>query len=365
MVRKRFDTIRKNSILKTLIIPKIVHKTSLLSIHLPEKFVKELNKLMFKFIRGSKWEKISRSKLSCSIEEGGAKMIDIKQYFSALKFRHIGKLFNKDDSVSWKIIENLCLPDNSFFCVLRSNCRQNNMIVNSLISLRFSKSALKTLEVFSDASDEIKTGNKLLWLNKGVKYQNKPIFNDEFFNADIYDFYQLVKTNGDLFSYDEIAINFRMNPNNHSFIKYIKLISALPINWLNETCVLSTMPNFNEFKEKLLTLIELLSTSNKIAYAFLREKFKDIPSKQQIKWCESLQISSNFINWKAIYENNYFSITETKLRSFQMKLNLRSIVINIQLAGFDIIDSELCTFCLQHPETINHLFLNCKIVENF
>ena len=44
---------------------------------------------------------------------------------------------------------------------------------------------------------------------------------------------------------------------------------------------------------------------------------------------------------------------------------MRSIVTNIQLAGFVIIDSELCTFCLQYPETINHLFLNCKIVENF
>ena len=52
----------KITILKTLIIPKIVHKASLLPIHLPEKFVKELNKLLFKFIWGSKWEKISRVK---------------------------------------------------------------------------------------------------------------------------------------------------------------------------------------------------------------------------------------------------------------------------------------------------------------
>ena len=42
-------------------------------------------------------------------------------------------------------------------------------------------------------------------------YQNKLIFNDEFFNAGIHDFYQLVKTNGDLFSYDEIAI-MNLNP---------------------------------------------------------------------------------------------------------------------------------------------------------
>ena len=44
---------------------------------------------------------------------------------------------------------------------------------------------------------------------------------------------------------------------------------------------------------------------------------------------------------------------------------MRSIVTNVQLAGFDITDSEMCAFCLQHPETINHLFLDCKIVVKF
>ena len=64
------------------------------------------------------------------------------------------------------------------------------MIVDNLISLRFSKGALKTLKAILDASDEIKTGTKFLWLNKSAKYRNKPIFNNEIFKAGIYDFYQ-------------------------------------------------------------------------------------------------------------------------------------------------------------------------------
>ena len=54
------------------------------------------------------------------------------------------------------------------------------MIVNDLILLRFAKSPLKTLKAILDASDKIKTGTKFLWLNKSVKHQNKPIFNDRF-----------------------------------------------------------------------------------------------------------------------------------------------------------------------------------------
>ena len=115
-------------------------------------------------------------------------------------------------------------------------------------------------------------------------------------------------------------------------------------------------------KKKILTQIELLSISNRTVYAFLREKSKVLPTKLQLKWYESLQTSANCMKWKKIYKNNYFSAIETKLRSFQIKLNLRFIVTNVQLAGFDIIYIETCTFCLQYLETINCLFLECEIV---
>ena len=65
---------------------------------------------------------------------------------------------------------------------------------------------------------------------------------------------------------------------------------------LNENCTLSAASNFNEFKEKMLTQIELLSKSNRTVYAFLREKSLVFPIKQQLKWCENLQTSSNSIN---------------------------------------------------------------------
>ena len=91
-----------------------------------------------------------------------------------------------------------------------------------------------------------------------------------------------------------------MTPNNHSFIKYVKLILAITMIWLNEHCTLSAAFDFNEFKEKILTQIELLSKSNRTVYILLREKSKVLPIKQQLKWCKKLQTSSNSINWKKI-----------------------------------------------------------------
>ena len=36
--------------------------------------------------------------------------------------------------------------------------------------------------------------------------------------------------------------------------------------------------------------------------------------------------------------------------------------MNVQLAGFGIIDSELCSFCLQQPETLMHFFWSVNLL---
>ena len=65
--------------------------------------------------------------------------------------------------------------------------------MNNLVFLRFSKNTLKTLKCILDISENINPGTKFLWFNKFVKYRNKPVFYEEFFEAGIYDLYQLKK----------------------------------------------------------------------------------------------------------------------------------------------------------------------------
>ena len=102
-----------------------------------------------------------------------------------------------------------------------------------------------------------------------------------------------------------------MTPKNQSFVKYIKLISALPLKWINNDYPANGLHKFIEFKKKMLSQIELLGQSNKTAYTFLREKSKILPVKQQLKWCDILQTPAESIHWKKVYKNNYFSTMET------------------------------------------------------
>ena len=105
-----------------------------------------------------------------------------------------------------------------------------------------------------------------------------------------------------------------MKPNNQSFVKYIKLISALPLKWINNDYSANGFYKFIEFKKKILSQIELLGQPNKKAYTFLREKSKILPLK--LKPCEVLQLPPDSIDWKKVYEKLFFNYrNKTKILS--------------------------------------------------
>ena len=221
----------KITILKSLVIPKIVYKATYLPVTLPESFIKELNQIMYKFIWGSKWEKVGRSQLCCDVKEGGGKMIDIKQYVLSLRHNFIFKLFDNNYQSSWKSLEHRCIDENVLFCILRSNIKLNSMLIGRVAFLRFTLTTLGTLKHFCNIDND----SKYLWFNKAVKYRNQPMFVEEFCKPGIFYFFQLLKSDFEFYSYDEVASAFHMTPNNTSFIEYIKLISAIPMAWTTTT----------------------------------------------------------------------------------------------------------------------------------
>ena len=103
-------------------------------------------------------------------------------------------------------------------------------------------------------------------LNKAVKYQNKPILIEEFLKVGIFHFKQLTDSNGEIISYDDLALLNGMNPNNYSFIKHVKLISAIPTHWIGE------VPTSDELlwvsKEKAKEIIIYLGKSSKTVYMY-------------------------------------------------------------------------------------------------
>ena len=160
-------------------------------------------------------------------------------------------------------------------------------MIAKLAFLRFTRSTLPTLKSVVNASKIPSPGNKFLWLNKNLKYQNKPVFIEEFFNAGIFDFEQLLDSDGNIKSYDTLSADFGLTLNNCSFIKHVKMTSAIPLAWQHETL---SNQHFLLFKEKIIQLVALLEKSNKTAYAFLRKKTKFCQlsnNRSGVKFCKS------------------------------------------------------------------------------
>ena len=82
-----------------------------------------------------------------------------------------------------------------------------------------------------------------------------------------------------------------MRTNNNAFIKYNKLIAAIPTKWIQN---LSLTSNFDCFKNNVTQIVFTLTTCKK-AYCLLKEKTKILPKNSKIsgvKNCRSQLILS-------------------------------------------------------------------------
>ena len=88
----------KVTIIKSLLIPKLVYVSSLLPTLL--KIIKQVNHIIFTFLRKGK-DKVTRFSAINTLEEGGIKMIDIEIMIKALRLAWSKRIFNNNDS-TWK-----------------------------------------------------------------------------------------------------------------------------------------------------------------------------------------------------------------------------------------------------------------------
>ena len=73
-------------------------------------------------------------------------------------------------------------------------------------------------------------------------------------------------------------------------------------------------------------------------------------------FCDSL------IDFRNEFRNIYKITNVTKYRSFQYRLLQRGLVTNIQLEKWNILTTNLCSFCKNVTETVVHLLCQCTVV---
>ena len=122
---RNLTLIGKITILKNLVIglPQVTYKASMLPVIFPKNFITKINKLMYQFVWGSKWERVGRNVFCSSLEKGGANMIHLQSYLTALHAKYLSCLFSESFFSQWKTIESLFFDHNLLYAVLTSNLK--------------------------------------------------------------------------------------------------------------------------------------------------------------------------------------------------------------------------------------------------
>ena len=98
LVLKGASLCGKVTLIKSLLIPKIIYTSSLLPT--PEHIVKDLNHILYTFLWKGK-DNVTRASTINNYEEGGIKMVDIESLIKPLRLSWLKRIFS-DNSGAWK-----------------------------------------------------------------------------------------------------------------------------------------------------------------------------------------------------------------------------------------------------------------------
>ena len=79
------------------------------------------------------------------------------------------------------------------------------------------------------------------------------------------------------------------------------------------------------------------------------------------KWNQKLSTNYNMNDWKTFFSIPFTVTNDRKMQWFQIRILHRIIGTNDFLYKIKYIENNLCTFCRQKAETIEHLFWECGL----
>ena len=346
--KRNISPIGKIAIIKCMIMSKITH----LIMNLPdpdEKFINLLEKELYSFIWDSKPNKIGKATLCKEYAEGGLRMVNVRHTITSLKTSILRKIHTDRFLSNW--------TENLYPNIIQIKRYGIDFIkkIKKDLNNEFWIDILKHMEkIYTKAKpnnyEEIVTDH--LFYNENIIRDRNSIFIRNWAENDILYIHQLMKDNGVFLSYLEFQNKY---PN-------------IQTNILDFLGVVRAVKRYVNRFQKPVDFVLVLQ-SNK-PWLWLNKGNKFILSKlndNQLNPAAILKWNQLFhnINWKKVFTTVYTSTTEVKLRWFQYRIIHRIIPTQRFLYIRKIVGSPLCNFCYSVEQDIDHLFFDCRVVNNF
>lgn len=337
-------------LIKTFAISQLVFLFSVLP-NPPDHFIKTLNEMFYKFIWSNKRDKVSRSVMCNTKNNGGLKMINLLFFCNSLKCKWVKQLL--DDSFKpWKVLFTYELKKYGSSFLFKCNFAKNDVCISNLF-------IRQVCDAWADYNFHIPSENfsdQFILNNSCLKINGEIFFHKDLLQCNVFKVLDFFENNGKVKPFDNFISNLHLS--NFSFIHYFSIVDAIPSSWKRDR-MNPSLPNVNEVR---LIKFSIANKPSVLIYNDTLSRHSSMPKAIQ-KW--NHLFSDSTFNWNAIYALPFRVIRKPKVQYLQFRLLHRIIGVNSYLFRLKVKDSPLCSFCNEEEETIEHLFWNCPISNSF
>ena len=350
----------RSCIVNTLGLSQFIYLASL--VVFPENVIKTIEQLVSNFIWRGRKAKVKRQTLINKTEDGGIGLIDIRSKVKSLQCYWVVRYASEGEAL-WKRIWNHHLKSVGNNLFLYCNYDPAAIECMKIFPLYYKHVLMSWAEISQNtptSAEEV--GNQLIWNNRFIKVDHKPIFYGHFFESGAIRIKDLFYSNKNLkpFKYwVEKGIE------SNSFFKWIAIVDAIPKDWKilikNNDCV----ANCGKEGFKICIKSEqytLNSLKNNILYESFLSK-RSLPPTNKVRLNNIFDIQEE--EWINIYCLPKTVNVDHKTKELQYKILNNYLNTNARLKRIKILDDDLCSFCNEEAETLEHLFLSCAHVKKF
>lgn len=350
----------KSVVVNSLIGGSLAYCGSVLSC--PDDLIKKMNDVIMDFYWSGKPDKIKRDTIRGPSNLGGTGLINIECKLQALKLKWLNKYTQVQGK--WKYLFD--------FWIEKANREENLgwfVFCNpSSFSSRTTSFYRSLLQAF------VKTGGKIeldltcinealvipLW-NNTVITGSKKILNSKILQPCGMVLLKHVLKNGMLLSVSELAQRCNIRPINAG-----KIMAGLR-NHIDKTFIKETregpanhVSNWLAFETEDQEMVPVHDLSVKSVYNSLVKK-AFIPPKAENVWPSRLNIRQDCLDWKEIWKKANSKAIDHEDKDLWFRLRHRILPTKDTLSRMKMVNDRLCGLCLQEDETIEHLFIYCRI----
>ena len=141
----------------------------------PSHIIKEVNQIIYKFLwKGT--DKVTRLSAINKFEEGGLEMIDLETMIKALRLAWLSRIFS-DGKGTWKTYLKHLFQGSGELLIFSCNYDMKDLSITPL----FYRALLQWWSGYREYFAEQRNWRYIVWNNKEIRVDNKPVFYKRFF----------------------------------------------------------------------------------------------------------------------------------------------------------------------------------------